>query len=114
MRSQIVSVILATTYFFAGAENARTLTSDNYATEVFKGVFIEMPDYRTINSGTKLRVTYEDDCPMELIGAFEHAVKIWEEVLPVALPINVTVKLGAIRGSGNTLSRVTLNTYEFS
>lgn len=32
MRSQIVSVILATTYFFAGAENARTLTSDNYAT----------------------------------------------------------------------------------
>ena len=42
-----------------------TLTSDNYVTEVFKGVNIEMPDYREINSGAKFVATYDDNCLSE-------------------------------------------------
>jgi len=49
-----------------------------------------------------------------MIGAFEHAVKIWEEVIPTSLPISITAKLGKLRGSQNVLSRVMVNTYSFN
>ena len=46
-------------------------------------------------------------------GAFEYACKIWEELLPNTLPINIHAKIGKIRGSGNgkLLSRVQPTSY---
>lgn len=75
-----------------------SISCDNYASEALKNVFVEMPDYREVSSGSKFVVTYESGVPAELQGAFEHAVKIWEEVLPMTLPIHITVKTGSIRG----------------
>ncbi|MCD8318791.1 MAG: hypothetical protein LUC45_08165 [Paraprevotella sp.] len=49
-------------------------------------------------------------------GAFEYACKIWEEQLPEALPLNITAKIGTVRGGGGTqklLSNVTYNLYFF-
>ena len=42
-----------------------TISCENYANEAFKGVFIEMPNYRQVNSGAKFIVTYEGNCPEE-------------------------------------------------
>lgn len=107
----ILSLIPTVSLF---AQTEKQLINDNYVNEAFKGVYIVMPDYREIAGGTRIQVTYDDNCPAELIGAFEHAVKLWEEVLPLSLPLNVSVNIGTIRGSGNLLSKVTLNSYDFS
>lgn len=90
-------------------QNSNTITSDNYVSQAFKGIFVDMPDYREVNSGSKLVVKYEGEWPAEMQGAFEYAVKIWEEVLPMTLPIRITAKIGNIRGSANVLSRVSFD-----
>ncbi|MCM1223321.1 MAG: hypothetical protein NC311_16685 [Muribaculaceae bacterium] len=90
------------------------MTSENYTTETIKDVFIEMPGYREIKGGSKFIVTYEGDWPAEMQGAFEYAVKTWEEVLPMSLPINITARIGAIRGSGTILSKVTFETMDYN
>lgn len=95
------------------AQDIDSISCDNYASEALKNVFIEMPDYREVSSGSKLVVTYEGDIPAELQGAFEHAVKLWEEVLPMTLPIHITVKTGSIRGNGNVLSRISFNKIDY-
>lgn len=100
--------------FICNAMNAQgieidSISCDNYASEALKNVFVEMPDYREVSSGSKFVVTYESGVPAELQGAFEHAVKIWEEVLPMTLPIHITVKTGSIRGNG-ILSRISFDT----
>lgn len=100
--------------FSVMAQQINTITSDNYASEAFKNVFIEMPGYREISSGSKLVVTYDSNVPAEMQGAFEHAVRLWEEVLPMTLPIHLTVKLGTIRGSGNVLSKVAFDSFIYS
>ena len=38
-----------------------TISCENYANEVFKTAFIEMPDYRQVYGGAKFIVTYEGD-----------------------------------------------------
>lgn len=50
-----------------------------------------MPEYRLIEGGSKFTTSYSEDCPEELRGAFEYAVKIWEENLPECLPISIKV-----------------------
>lgn len=90
-----------------------TLTSDNYVTEVFKGVNIEMPNYREINSGAKFVVTYDDNCPAELQGAFEYAVKLWEEVLPLVAPVKINVSCLPLRGTNNLISKVLLTADDY-
>ena len=85
--------------FLCQAQTTNTITNENYANEVFKGVNIVLPNYRQINSGSKLVVTYEGDWPEEMVGAFEYAAKLWEEVLPLTLPIKITAKLEPIRGA---------------
>lgn len=100
--------------FLCQAQTTNTITNENYANEVFKGVNIVLPNYRQINSGSKLVVTYEGDWPEEMVGAFEYAAKLWEEVLPLTLPIKITAKLEPIRGSRKTISKVGLYTYDFN
>lgn len=95
-------------------QNSNTITSDNYVSQAFKGIFVDMPDYREVNSGSKLIVKYEGEWPAEMQGAFEYAVKIWEEVLPMTLPIHITAKIGNIRGTSNVLSRVSFDTYDYN
>lgn len=95
-------------------QNSNTITSDNCVSPVFKGIFVDMPDYREVNSGSKLVVKYEGEWPAEMQGAFEYAVKIWEEVLPMTLPIHITAKIGNIRGAANVLSRVSFDTYDYN
>ena len=47
-------------------------------------------------------------------GAFEYAVKLWEEVLPMTLPIKIDVKVDNLRGSSDLLSRVSFGTDEYT
>lgn len=51
---------------------------------------------------------------MEMQGAFEYAVKLWEEVLPMTLPIKIDVKVDNLRGSSDLLSRVSFGTDEYT
>lgn len=104
----LISTILSIFSISISAQEITSITHDNYVSESIKDIFIEMPDYREINSGTKLVVTYEGEWPAEMKGAFEYAVKIWEEVLPLSLPIKITAKIEQIRGN-NILSRVGFN-----
>ncbi len=114
MKHFLLNLLAAFVCLNSFSQTTQTISCDNYATESIKNVFIEMPDYRELNSGSKIVVTYEGVWPAEMQGAFEYAVKIWEEVLPVTLPINVTAKIGTIRGSGNLLSKVTFDTYNYN
>lgn len=104
-------LLLAT--FATFSQNSNTMTSDNFVSQVFSNVFIEMPDYRETNSGSKLVINFEGEWPAEMQGAFEYAVKMWEEVLPMTLPIHITAKIDNLRGATNILSRVTFDTYDF-
>lgn len=76
---------------FAG--QSKTKTCDNNVSQVFKNVFIELPGFREIQGGSKIVVIYDNSVPMEMQGAFEYAVKLWEEVLPMTLPIKIDVKV---------------------
>lgn len=76
-----------------------------------------MPAYREIASGSKIIVSYEGDWPAEMQGAFEYAVKLWEEVLPMTLPIRIKASLGIFRTTGDTpmqVSKVIVHTHEFN
>lgn len=117
------ALILSSLTCFPHNRNVRTTTVENYATGDYATsgalrsagttVQITLPDMRDVKSGSKLVVTYEGDWPVEMQGAFDYAVRIWEEVLPVTLPINITAKLQPIRGNRNTLSKVTFDTFDF-
>lgn len=101
---------MLTTY----SQEASFLECENYAVDVFKGVTMQLQDYREINGGSKLIVSYSGVWPEEMKGAFEYAIKLWEEVLPTSLPINITAKLEPIRGSREVLSKVGFHTYNFN
>jgi len=91
----------------------RIISNENYTSEVFKGINIIMPDLRDVKSGSKLVVSYEGEWPAEMQGAFDYAVRIWEEILPETLPINITAKIQPIRGDQSLLSKVTFDTFDF-
>lgn len=114
MKASITLIIVATYALIASAQQTDTIVCENYATEVFKGVNVAMPQYREINSGSKFIVRYEGIWTEEMTGAFEYAVKMWEEVLPTTLPINIVAKVKTIRGSKKVLSRVTYPTHNFN
>lgn len=71
------------------------------------------PVVRKINGGTVFNITYEGTWNNDMKGAFEYACKLWEECLPNCLPINITAKIGSIRGSSSAklLSKVTYTVY---
>lgn len=114
MRYLITICVLFITQILGFTQEKNTISSDNQVTEVFNDVFISMPDYREMNSGSKLVVSYDTGCPAELQGAFEYAVKIWEEVIPMTLPINISVNIAPIRGRGTILSQVKFDTFNFN
>lgn len=91
-----------------------TRICDNNVSQVFKNVYIEMPGFREIQGGSKIVVNYDSSVPMEMQGAFEYAVKLWEEVLPMTIPIKIDVKVENLRGSSDLLSRVTFGTDEYT
>lgn len=80
----------------------------SYAHDNYIEMRSDIPVIRSINGGTVFNITYEGNWSFEMQGAFEYACKIWEETLPSMLPINITAKIGTIRGSNNqkTLSKV--------
>ena len=114
MKAFITIIIMATCALIAYAQQTDTIVCENFATEVFKGVNVTMPQYREINSGSKFLVRYEGVWSEEMTGAFEYAVKMWEEVLPTTLPINIVAKVKTIRGTKKVLSRVTYPTHNFN
>lgn len=111
MKSILLFIILVVPIFIS-AQTKNTITVVCPSEEGFKGLLMQMPDYREIVSGTKLVVTYEGDWSEEMRGAFEYAVKIWEENLPMSLPINITAKIAPLRRS-DVLSQVGFHTYDF-
>lgn len=114
MKATVLLGILALISIKGFAQVKNTISSESYASEDFKGVNIEMPGYREINSGAKFLVTYEGDWPEEMRGAFEYAIKLWEEVLPLTAPIKISAGIGDIRGSSNALSKTTFDTFEYN
>lgn len=86
-----------------------TMANDSFAGEV-----IDMPGTRPIWSGSKIIVSYDQDVPQEMIGAFDFATKLWEEVLPTTLPITMRVELSqTMRGKSkiSTVLPMKLNGY---
>lgn len=97
---------------FAGQSMMRIC--ENKVSQVYKNVFIELPGFREIRGGSKIIVNYDSSVPMEMQGAFEYAVKLWEEVLPMTLPIKIDVRVDNLRGSSDLLSRVSFGTDEYT
>lgn len=85
---------------------------DDYVSDEFKNVVNEVPHYREIKSGSKFVVSYEGNWPAEMMGAFEYAVKIWEEVLPMTMPLNLKAKIETKASRRNVISQTAIN--EFS
>lgn len=109
MRTIITICLLALICANGTSQTTNTITTTNYVNEVYNNVFIGLPDYRQINSGAKFLVSYEGEWPAEMQGAFEYAIKLWEEVIPMTLPININAKIGSIRTPAGVMSKV--NTY---
>lgn len=86
------TILLALVANLCYATDTSDIECESYADNRFKGICIELPNYREIRGGTKIRTTYAKECPEELIGAFDYAVKIWEENLPSMLPLNITAQ----------------------
>lgn len=83
--------------------NSQTIIeSDSYGIDQYIEKCSDIPVKREINGGTVFKITYEPKSEWNnaMKGAFEYACKIWEEQLPNTLPINITAKIGTIRGSG--------------
>lgn len=91
-----------------------TVEVETPANDVFQGVEINMPNLRQTSSGTKFLVTYSGNWPEEMKGAFEYAVKMWEEVIPSSLPISITASIQPIRGTNAPLSRTSYTTRNFN
>lgn len=73
----LFTACMSTMLFFSGiAQSTHSIECETFLNEAISGIYIDMPNYRQVNSGTKLVVTYDEDCPEELRGAFEYAVKI--------------------------------------
>ena len=89
------------------------IENENIAVDDFFSNETDIPDVRKLNGGTKILVTYEGNWPEEMKGAFEYAVKIWEENLPMCLPINIRARLVKSPSSRKVLSDVRMNSYEF-
>lgn len=83
----------------------------NGVTEMQPGLYSDQSE-RWIESGSKFITSYSDDCPEELRGAFEYAVKIWEENLPECLPISIKVAYRAL--PANVPSSVKFRTLMFN
>lgn len=114
MKQQLFIGMMLSTCFCALDTQARTVVSENYGTDVFRGVEIQMPGYRSIASGTKIVVKYDNSVPAELRGAFDYAVRIWEEVLPISLPIKIDVKYSSFIGSYGLLSKVAYENTDYN
>lgn len=71
---------------------------ENEGNDTFAGIVINLPEYREIFSGSKILVEYKGEWPLAMKGAFEYAVKLWEENLPMTLPIRITANVGTIKG----------------
>lgn len=70
-------------------------TSNNQAV-----ILLEKTESRKVYGGTIINVTYEGDKISSTVkGAFDHACRIWEENIPTAYPINITVKFSNITDS---------------
>lgn len=94
-----------------------TIEFDSYGLDQYIEKCTDIPIVREINGGTVFQITYEPENAWNnsMKGAFEYACKIWEEQLPNSMPINITAKIGSLRGSGkgNLLSRVLPTSYNF-
>lgn len=111
MNRILLLLLMMATVYFSYAENE--IEAENTLSSSYKGINIPLSGYRETHSGTKLVLTFEGEFPEEMRGAFEHAVKLWEEVLPPSLPINVTVRMDTLRGRDNVISKVKYYTHRF-
>lgn len=90
----MILTMLTTCMFLAaygqseGTRIARQQTNGEFAD------FIKnMPDARILNSGSKIIVEYEGDWPEDMKGAFEYAAKIWEENIPMCVPLHIKARV---------------------
>lgn len=97
----------------SAAQYENNIVYESDAVDSFADVVIEMPQSREINSGSKIIVDYEGEWPLSMKGAFEYAVKMWEENLPMTLPIRIKACIQPLRGGFDKLSTVTFPTKEY-
>lgn len=96
------------------AAHAQTVTeTESYGLDAYIEKCTDLPVVRNVNGGTVFHITYEGNWDNAMKGAFEYACKIWEEQIPNNFPINITAKIGSIRGrgTGKLLSKVMSTSY---
>ncbi len=113
MRTFLLLVCCVISAIVAHAQSTQTIICETPANDAFANVCIEMPEYREIWSGTKIIVTYDESVPQEMVGAFDYAAKLWEEQMPVTIPITIKVKVESIGGSRSSLSNVNMGARQF-
>ncbi len=107
MKRYVLLICTVLTLLSYKASGYRTILTENETNETFNAFIADLPDYRTIASGSKIVVEYEGEWPEEMKGAFEYAAKIWEENLPMTLPIRIRAVLDGKMIGRNTTSTVT-------
>jgi len=60
-RTILLFVLIYVGLYCSAQQLSDNILHENYASEAIKGVYIQMPDYREISSGSVVNVTYEGD-----------------------------------------------------
>jgi hypothetical protein len=76
MKRYVLLICTVLTLLSYKASGYRTILTENETNETFNAFIADLPDYRTIASGSKIVVEYEGEWPEEMKGAFEYAAKI--------------------------------------
>lgn len=92
------------------AQSNQSVVSIQPSNNEFANFLRDMPDVRILNSGSKILVEYQGEWTEDMRGAFEYAAKIWEENIPMCVPIKITAKIEDF-GDSDELSSVQCFTY---
>lgn len=110
MNRIIFAVLMSLIALTASGQSVPTRVATQTANGSFADFLRNLPDVRVINSGSKILVDYEGEWTEDMKGAFEYAAKIWEENLPMCVPIRIKARLADDFANPECLSSVSVLT----
>ena len=112
MRNHYILALLALSVSapsFCDNEAAEVLMS-NQVVNTFHG----LPVQRMLRGGTRIIPEYVGNWDNDMIGAFNYACRIWEEVIPTTYPVRIKAVLRDYSSNATTnsvMSKVSIPTY---
>lgn len=110
MKKLLIMILMTLIGVIAFAQSDGAVVTRQPSNNDFADILRDMPDVRILNSGSKILVEYQGEWPEDMKGAFEYAAKIWEENIPMCVPIKITAKIEDF-GGADELSSVQCFTF---